>query len=64
MERLVDILFFFLRASSIAFLVYLLFRTMHFQRTGGALLLKEDSNFLWGLVTLVVFATLVYSWFV
>lgn len=62
--ELIKILLFFLRASSIAVLVYLLYRTMHFQHKGGALLLKEDSNVLWGLMTLVVAATLVYSWFV
>lgn len=62
--ELIKILLFFLRASSIAFLVYLILRTINFQRAGGTLLLKEDSNVLWGLITLVVFATLVYSWFV
>ena len=62
--ELIKILLFFLRASSIAVLIYLLLRTIHFQRTGNILQLKEDSNVLWGLITLVVAATLVYSWFV
>lgn len=58
------IILFFFKAESIALGIWLVFRAYEYITNSSVLSVKSktDTDVLWGLTVLAIFATLVYSW--
>ena len=62
MERVADILIFFMKATSVVMVLWLVLRLFRFERWNTELTLVEDTKLLKGAMMVVLTLTFLYSW--
>ena len=62
MERVADVLIFFMKATSVVMVLWLVLRLFRFERWNTELTLVEDTKLLKGAMVVVITLTFLYSW--
>ena len=62
MERVADVLIFFMKSTSVVMVLWLVLRLFRFERWNTELTLVEDTKLLKGAMVVVLTLTFLYSW--
>ena len=62
MERVADVLMFFMKATSVVMVLWLVLRLFRVERWNTELTLVEDTKLLKGAMMVVITLTFLYSW--